>query len=195
MRNTITAIAVMCGAACAASDRDWAVRVPCEMQTAGPASLPTLNMMQGTSPLLSLDQYRSGAELAATSAVTCVVSIGPTLTNGYYIVSTNYATEGNGYLVQLPFLGTNGTRWAYTAIFERAGRKYWTGNGLVTITRSDVTGDANLWSGADSYVPTGRTVTVNGVVGGLSSNVSFTVEGATNAYLTVVGAELYLVTP
>jgi hypothetical protein len=131
------------GATTPAEDRLWATRITCELQTAGPASLPALYWQQGTSPLLSLDQYRSGRAVDADTNVTAVLRLAPTATNLVGWVSvTNYATSGNGYLIQMPTVGTNTTAsgaWWYTAYFIRGTAVYWTGSGRVTITATNST--------------------------------------------------------
>jgi len=133
-----------------ADDRNWATRVKCELQTAGGTSLQDLKWQQGTTPLLSLDQYRSGKAVDATNTVTAIVRFGPSATNQAYFVSvTNYATSGNGYLVQMPTIGTNTAGitagWWYTAYFEIAGKRYWTGNGRLDIEATTSTGDGLVW--------------------------------------------------
>jgi hypothetical protein len=150
--RTLTAIlALATGAAtltraAPADDRLWATRVKCELQTAGGTSLQDLTWQQGTTPLLSLDQYRSGKSVDATNSVTAIVRFGPSATNQTYFVSvTNYATVGNGYLVQMPTVGTNAAGWWYTAYFEIAGKRYWTGNGRLDIEATTSTADGLVW--------------------------------------------------
>ena len=154
--RTLTAIlALATGAATLtrgtpADDRLWATRVKCELQTAGGTSLQDLTWQQGTTPLLSLDQYRSGKSVDATNTVTAIVRFGPSATNQTYFVSqTNYATSGNGYLVQMPTIGTNtagiAAGWWYTAYFEIAGKRYWTGNGRLDIEATTSTADGMTW--------------------------------------------------
>ena len=134
-----------------AQDRLWATRVKCELQTAGAASLPDLVWQQGSTPLLSLDQFRVGKSVDADSNVVAIVRFGPSATNAYFVTTTNYAVSANGYLVQLPTIGTNttavgtGADWWYTAYFERAGYRYWTGNGRVKIVATTSTADGLVW--------------------------------------------------
>jgi hypothetical protein len=74
------------------------------------------------------------------------------------VAVTNYAAVSNGYLVQLPTIGTNtaNTAWWYTAYFRRSGSLYWTGNGRLNILATTSTADGLNWqeivsgSGADS---------------------------------------------
>lgn len=191
-KTTLAAIAGMavnlaCGTP--AEDREWSQRVTCEMQSAAKQSLPPLEFMQGTTPLLSLDQYRSGKAVDATNTVQAVFYIGPTSTNVYFVPVTNYAVSGNGYLCQMPTIGTNAVNWWYTALFLRNGYTYWTGNGRLTITPSTVTGDGLTWqtfSSESRYIPTNRTATIDGVVGGIGvSNCTWTTSGTSGgAYAT-----------
>ena len=137
------------GATTPAEDRLWATRITCELQTAGPASLPALYWQQGDISALvvgpipvqagrwTLTQRDGGAAAAPTQQPCGWVSV------------TNYATVGNGYLVQMPTVGTNTTAsgaWWYTAYFIRGTAVYWTGSGRVTITATTSTGaDGLVW--------------------------------------------------
>jgi hypothetical protein len=181
--RTLTAIlALVTGAAtltrgAPADDRNWATRVKCELQTAGGESLQTLTWQQGTTPLLSLDQYRSGKELSVTNAantnVTAILFIGASATNASYAVVTNYAVVNNGFLFKVPTVGTNtqgnAAGWWYAVYFEQAGSRYWTGNGRVDIVKTTSTADGLAWS---AIVPP----------------VVITASDATNAARAVVGA-------
>lgn len=130
-----------------AQDRLWATRVKCELQTAGAASLPDLVWQQGTTPLLSVEQFRLGKAIAADTNTDAVVVIGPSAMSQYYVAVTNQSTSGNSYLVQMPTIGTNTASgvWWYTVYFERDGRRYWTGNGALTIEATTSTGDGLVW--------------------------------------------------
>ena len=155
------------GATTPAEDRLWATRITCELQTAGPASLPALHWQQGTSPLLSFDQYRSGRAVDADTNVTAVLRLAPTATNLIGWVSvTNYATVGNGYLIQMPSVGTNTAAsgaWWYTAYFIRGTAVYWTGSGRVTITATTSTGaDGLVWQ---EILPPGSSLTWDEITG------------------------------
>ena len=168
-----------------ATDREWATRVKCEIQSAGGDSLPPQVWQQGTMPLLSLDQYRQGKAIDADTNATAIVRFGPTATSAYFISVTNYATSGNGFLVQLPTLGTNtqygtstASNWWYTAYFERDGKRYWTGNGRVQILATTSTGDGLTW----------QTVT-GGTVAGLQAAQAGYSNHVRQVYLRGVEAE------
>lgn len=127
--RTFTAAVIL--AACAAlrcalastpaEDRLWATRVLCELQEASPVSLQDLAWQQGTTPLLSLDQLRNGRAVDADTNAVAIVRFGPSQSGNYFVTATNYATSGNGFLVQMPTIGTNAAAWWYTAYYERAG--------------------------------------------------------------------------
>ena len=89
------------------TDRNNAYRLRCELQTADGNSLDLLKWQQGTTPRISLDQYRNGKAVNADSNTVAVFRFGPSATNTYYVSVTNYAVTGNGYLVQIPTVGTN----------------------------------------------------------------------------------------
>ncbi|MCK9571525.1 hypothetical protein M0R72_21425, partial [Candidatus Pacearchaeota archaeon] len=96
MKTIIAAIiiaAAILSRATPAEDRDWSTRVSCELQTAGAQSLPLLTFQQGATPLLSLDQYRSGraVDAATNGTVEAVFTFGPSATNQYFVAVTNYA--------------------------------------------------------------------------------------------------------
>jgi hypothetical protein len=160
-----------------ADDRNWATRVKCELQTAGGESLQTLTWQQGTTPLLSFDQYRQGKELSVTNAantnVTAILFIGASATNSSYVIVTNYAVVNNGFLFKVPTVGTNtqgnAAGWWYAVYFEQAGSRYWTGNGRLDIIKTTSTADGLAWS---AIVPP----------------VVITAIDATNAAQSVVGA-------
>jgi hypothetical protein len=138
-----------------ATDRNNAYRLRCELQTAGAESLDLLTWQQGTTPRLSLDQFRNGRAVDADSNGVAVVTFGPSATNTYYVTVTNYAVSGNGYLVQIPTVGTNtvaGSDWWYTAyIVEPSGYMLWTGNGRLRILRTTSTADGMTWQTISSY--------------------------------------------
>ena len=126
---------------------DFATRVSCELQTASGTSLQRVTWQQGTTPLLSIEQFRLGKAIAADTNTDAVVVIGPSATSQYYVAVTNQSTSGNSYLVQMPTIGTNTASgvWWYTVYFERYGRRYWTGNGALTIEATTSTGDGLVW--------------------------------------------------
>lgn len=135
--------------ASATLDRLWATRVNCELQSADAESLKTLTWQQGTTPRLSADQLRSGRAVDAEEGTTAIFVMGASATAGHYVAATNYATIGNGYLINLPTLGTNTAStvggWWYTIYFERDERRYWTGSGRVNILPTTSTGDGLHW--------------------------------------------------
>jgi len=126
---------------------DFATRVSCELQTASGTSLQRMTWQQGTTPLLSVEQFRLGKAIAADTNTDAVVVIGPSATSQYYVAVTNQSTSGNSYLVQMPTIGTNTASgvWWYTVYFQRDGRRYWTGNGALTIEATTSTGDGLVW--------------------------------------------------
>ena len=126
---------------------DFATRISCELQTASGTSLQRMTWQQGTTPLLSVEQFRLGKAIAADTNTDAVVVIGPSATSQYYVAVTNQSTSGNSYLVQMPTIGTNTASgvWWYTVYFERDGRRYWTGNGALTIEATTSTGDGLVW--------------------------------------------------
>ena len=130
-------------------DRQWATRVNCEIQTAGAQSLPALTFSQGSTPLVSLDQFRQGKAVNAETngSVKAIFQFAPSPTSQYWVAVTNAAVSGNGYLVQLPTIGTNTTSgaWWYTAYYIRDGRRYWTGGGRLNIIETTATGDGLVW--------------------------------------------------
>ena len=206
---TIAILATCAALRCAlastpAEDRLWATRVLCELQAASPASLPDLQWQQGTTPLLSLDQLRNGRAVDADTNAVAIVRFGPTATNTYFVTVTNYATSGNGYLVQMPTIGTNASGWWYTAYFERSGKRYWTGNGRLDIEATTSTEDGLVWqtiiSTAETdpvwtaekgdYATAASVVSATGALDvaisarGYTANAA-TLSGATNAALSV----------
>ena len=152
-------------------DIDWATRIPCEMQGADIATLQPLKLLQGTTPLISADQYRSGRALTADSNVVCTFVIKTSLSNQWGVVSTNYATSGNGYLIQLPSIGTNAVNWTYTLLYYRNGQSYWTGSGRLDIRAGTVTGDALVWQ----YV--GASLSTNDINTSIATHNSATASG------------------
>lgn len=198
MKKAITLAAVILSAVGAFADpRDWAKRISCEIQSAGESSLPNLEFIQGSTPLISADQFRNGKSLTVTNDVQAVMRFSSSLTNTYWVSVTNQSYYSNSYLIQMPSIGTNAVNWVYTILYYKDGAIYWTGSGRLDIKKSDVTGLALNWqpitdgwaaqiathnastaSHADK-VTTNRTITINGVTGQLSSNLTFTVTGGT----------------
>lgn len=208
----LLALATLLQLTALSADIDWAKRITCELQTAGPASLPTLTLTQGSSPLIAADQYRSGRALTVTNDTIAILRFAPNITNTLWVSVTNYSYTSNSYLIQCPSLGTNAQNWVYTIVYEKEGNVFWTGNGRLDITASTATGTPLSWttipqgissngvvaiinshnidnnSHADK-VTTNRTITVNGVTGQLSSNLSFTVT-ALGDYLPLSGGTM-----
>lgn len=143
----LAALAVTAGA----SSLDFAYRLPAEIQTPGPQALPELTWQQGATPLIRVDVLSRGRPVDADTNTTVRMIIGQTATNLYYVVASNSVTTGTSYYVQWPTVGTNsaGTNttaqaWWYTIYFERAGHRYWTGNGSLYIEATTSTAEDGL---------------------------------------------------
>jgi hypothetical protein len=143
----LAALAVTAGA----SSLDFAYRLPAEIQTPGPQALPELTWQQGATPLIRVDVLSRGRPVDADTNTTVRMIIGQTATNLYYVVASNSLTTGTSYYVQWPTVGTNsaGTNttaqaWWYTIYFERAGHRYWTGNGSLYIEATTSTAEDGL---------------------------------------------------
>jgi hypothetical protein len=106
------------------------------------ASLPTLEVLQGSSPLIACDQYRSGKALTVTNDVQAVMRFSSSLTNTLWVSVTNQSYYSNSYLIQLPSLGTNAVNWVYTILYYKDGAIYWTGTGRLDIKKTEVAGSA-----------------------------------------------------
>ena len=147
MKNTILSMILFAAISATAQDIDWATRVRCELQTAGGTSLQDLTFSQGSTPLLAMDQYRLGRAFDASTNVVATFILGPSALSEYYVAVTNTSVSGNSFLIQLPTVGTNTTTgaWWYTVYFEKDGRKYWTGNGIVDIEATTSTADGLTW--------------------------------------------------
>jgi hypothetical protein len=198
MKRTQTAIlALAVGAAILTlatpeRDRNNAFRLRCELQTAGPQSLETLIWQQGTTPRLSLDQFRGGRAVNADSNSVAVVRFGPTATNTYFVSVTNYAVTGNGYLVQMPTIATNtvtGSDWWYTAYLAEGNALHWTGNGRLRIVRTTSTGaDGLTWQEISSFCSVSQAEMNASIAAAASAGTNYTdsaVGAATNAPGTV----------
>lgn len=121
-------------------DTNFAVRLACEMQTAGPASLADLTWQQGTTPHVAVSPLRLGRPIAVDPLTTVKMIIGQSGMVTNYALATNWLATNGVYYVQWPTVGTNsaGTNataqaWWYTVHFERDGRRYWTGDGRLYI--------------------------------------------------------------
>ena len=164
-----------------ATDRLNAYRLRCELQTAAAESLDLLTWQQGTTPRLSLDQFRNGRAVDADSNGVAVVRFGPSATNTYYVCVTNYAVSANGYLVQIPTVGTNtvtGSDWWYTAyIVEPSGYMLWTGNGRLRILATTSTADGLVWQTITSYYAATQTWTTNQIAAAVAAEAALRVAG------------------
>ena len=134
-----------------ATDRNFATKVEADLQSAGPQSLPDLAWQQGTTPRLSIDQVANGKAVTADTGTTtrAILIFGPTATSAYFVAVTNYAASGNGYLIDVPTVGTNtaavAAGWWYTCYLEQTGKRFWTGNGRLDITATTSTADGLTW--------------------------------------------------
>lgn len=129
-----------------AQDTNFAFRLPCELQTAGPASLVDLNWQQGTTPHIGIAPMKLGRPLAVDPLTSVRMVIGQTKTSTNYVQVTNWLATNSVYYCQFPTIGTNtGTNaWFYTAYFSRAGYDYWTGSGRLYIEETTSTGTNGL---------------------------------------------------
>ena len=157
MKHRIAALAIALLAS-AAPAQTFVQHLKCELETASGSSLPPKTILQGTTPLWSLDQYRQGQAVAASTdgTVRAVVVLGQSATNGPWASITNYATSGYGYLVQFPVVGTNSggataAPWWYTVLYQStAGKTYWSGSGRLTIEPTQYSGEDGLGWGAST---------------------------------------------
>ncbi len=144
MRNRILAVCLI-GLSAIGADIDYAVRVRCDLQLNTTNSLPDLQFDQGTTPLISADQYRDGKAVNADTNVNAVFVFTPAFTSGYGVVTTNYSTFKNSYLIQLPSIGTNASNWQYTIYLKRGNATYWTGRGRLDIAPNSILGNSLVW--------------------------------------------------
>lgn len=187
-----------CGIAIAtpADDRNYAVRVSCDVQAAGPVALPDLAFQQGATPLLSIDTYANGKSVTADTngATVARFIMAPTATNATFVSVTNLpsAVTGNGYLVQLPTVGTNTASgaaitngWWYSVRLERGGYLYWSGSGRLDIEATTSTADGLVWQTVASGVSAG---TVTTIVTSALSSILPTSTVATATYAATAGS-------
>ncbi len=154
MKKLITIIA-MTAALAGYAEYEFAYRIPAELQSASPVALGDLEWQQGTTPLLKIEVLSRGRAVMADTGTVVRMIIAPTGTGTYYAVATNIATATTGsfYYVQWPTIGTNswGTNtsaqaWWFTIYFEKAGKRYWTGNGNLYIEKTTSTNpDGLVW--------------------------------------------------
>jgi hypothetical protein len=134
--------------ACSALADPFAQRIRCDINDdqEAAAKLKTMRWIQGSTPLVRFDVYENGAESQATNAVQAVLIFGASANATNYVCVTNSGTAGNGYLVQLPTVGTNsaGSAWWYTVYFQRGGYRYWTGSGDLYIEATTSTAEDGL---------------------------------------------------
>jgi len=155
MKKLLTIFSLMAAAVllAPADSLDYAYRLPAELQTPGPQSLPELTWQQGSTPLIQVEVLRRGRPVTADTNTTVRMIIGPSSTSHYYVVTEQSVTTGTSYYVQWPTVGTNtmGTNttpqaWWYTIYFERDGHRYWTGNGDLYIEETTSTDpDGLIW--------------------------------------------------
>lgn len=146
MIRTILAICLLTGLA-HGQEGTFAQRIKCELDTATGASLPSRSVMQGSTPVWSLEQYRRGQGVAATGGtVLAVLQVAVTTTSAPVYCITNQSASGYGFLVQWPTIATNssGSQWYYRITYQTGGLTYWTGNGRLTIEPTTWTGQGGL---------------------------------------------------
>ena len=132
----------------AIADNGFAKHVKCETQLASGTSLTDLQILQGSTPLLSMDHYSQGKAITATSSVDCVFMLSPTAAETNWVSVTNQSVSGNSYLVQLPTVGTNSANayWYYEVLYVTAGKTYWAGSGRCQIVPTKSTApDGLVW--------------------------------------------------
>ena len=161
MKYRVAAFAFLVAAAHVAfgADTNFAVRLDCELQTAGPASLKDVNWTQGQTPLMELRVLRNGRPVAADTNTSVRMLFAASSTATTYAVATNYwpATNAASYFVQWGAIGTNtagtGTTaqaWFYTVYFDKisTGETYWSGNGALYVEKSTSLADGLDWIAA-----------------------------------------------
>lgn len=147
MKRTILAICLLAGM-CAGQDGTFAQRIKCELETATGSSLPSRSVLQGTTPVWSLEQYRRGQGVSAATngSVLAVIEVSVTATSAPAYCVTNQSVSGYAYLVQWPAIATNsgGSQWRYRITYQTGGKTYWTGNGAITIEPTTYAGQGGL---------------------------------------------------
>lgn len=126
--------------------QSMAQHIHCEIGTASARSMSAMTMLQGTTPLWSLDQYSRGQSVNAATdgTIVAVVTFGPTLTQPF-LAATNQTVSGNGFLVQFPAVATNGQAWEYSATYQTTGGcVFWSGSGNLTIAPTTWTNQGGL---------------------------------------------------
>ena len=145
--------------AAGAADTNYAVRLDCELQTAGPASLKDVNWTQGQTPLMELRVLRNGRPVVADTNTSVRMLFAASPTAATYAVATNYwpSTNAASYFVQWGAIGTNtagtgttASAWYYTVYFDKisTGETYWSGNGALYIEKSTSLADGLNWIAA-----------------------------------------------
>ena len=156
MKRAATLLAIMVATAALATpatDRNFAVRVTCDLQTASAQSMPDLAFQQGATPLLSIDTQINGKSVSAVTngSVFARFVMAPTATSSTFVMATNLPTAvtANSYLIQLPTVGTNtagvAAGWWYCVRLQRGGHVYWSGDGRVDIAATTSTANGLVW--------------------------------------------------
>lgn len=158
----------------------FAYRIPCEQQSKPPVELPEIEWQQGTTPLVQLDTMSDGLPIAADTNMTVRMLIGPSATSAYYAVATNNVATSTYYRVQWPVVGTNtaSAAWWYTVYFEKAGLRYWTGNGVLRINATTSTDADGLTWQQFACDPAAYPVATNALAASAANTIAITNEAA-----------------
>jgi hypothetical protein len=98
MRNRISIIAAVLLAFAGeawAQDTNFASRISCELQTAGPASLKPQTWLQGSTPIIRADVLSNGRAVPISAGMTARMVIGKTATGTNYAQATNFLAVTN----------------------------------------------------------------------------------------------------
>ena len=181
MCRTAAIFILSLAAALAASGQNtnFAVRVPCEVQSPSAEALKDLRWIQGSTPLIELAVLRSGQPFTASTNTTVRMLINSSPTGTQWGVATNYLAEGTNattsFWVSWGIVGTNTANtagvaqaWTYLVFFEENGRRWWTGSGRLFIEPSTATGDEMNWISLTNLAR----VAWGNVYGSVTDNVS-----------------------
>lgn len=168
---------------------DFAQRIPCEVDLTSGAQLKPIRWQQGITPLVQFDQLSYGRAVTADTGMTARMIIGQTSTGSLYAVTNSYAVTNNSFLVQWGTIGTNSASatngaWWYTVYFEKAGKRYWTGNGTLYIEKTTSTdADGITWQPVTGSLidSTARAMASTGIINAATAN-----DNATNAIAQVI---------